>query len=175
MYQPTSKAHGKQELTPGVGFTAGSTACHFTSLSAYLPSKWSCVPTGLANVSQILLQKVLEKNSVGFCAKNQFTRQQPWPQHVLPLAGLVLGIITACTWAHGLCLHKACKRKLTWDWPQKYTGIQQHLTCTVSKPSGARKSFCTVFVFYKIKITCLLRYTSFKAEGSWETIPYILH
>lgn len=90
------------------------------------------------------ITKSAGKNSVGFCAKNQFTWQQPWPQHVLQLAGLVLGITTACTWARGLCLHKACRRKCSWDWPQKYTGIQQHLTCTVSKPSEARKSFCTI-------------------------------
>lgn len=29
------------------------------------------MPTGLANVSEILLQKVLEKNAGSFCAKNQ--------------------------------------------------------------------------------------------------------
>lgn len=27
------------------------------------------------------ITKVLGKNSVGFCAKDQFTWQQPWPQH----------------------------------------------------------------------------------------------
>lgn len=61
MFHPTSKAHGKQDLTLGVGFTAGSTACHFTFLSAYLLSKWSCVPTGLANVPEIILQKCWER------------------------------------------------------------------------------------------------------------------
>lgn len=105
-----------------------------SSVQVELCAHWTC------KCSWDHITKVLGKNSVGFCAKNQFTWQQPWPQHVLPLAGLVLGIITACTWESTAAQSWKCTR----DQPQKYNAIQQHLTWTVSMPSGARKSFCTI-------------------------------
>lgn len=110
------------------------------------------------------ITKVLEKNSVGFCAKNQFTWQQPWPQHVLPLAGLVLGIITACTWECPACTKM-----------EMYLGSATEIQCHSTALNLYSVNAFRVFVqFHKIKITCLLRSTWFKAAGSRETIPCIL-
>lgn len=68
------------------------------------------MPTGLANASEILLEKVLEKNSV-LKIKRGSHGSRHGPTWVLPLPGLVLGVQKGAVLINLLmgvsCFHKA--------------------------------------------------------------------
>lgn len=117
-YQPASKAHGKQELTLGVRFTAGSAACHFTFLSAYSLIRLSSVKVELCAYWTCKcfwdpITKSPGKKFWGLCAKSRRSTHgsRHGPRQVLPLAGLVVGVRRGAVLTNlhvGVsCLHKA--------------------------------------------------------------------
>lgn len=147
MYQPTSKAHGKQELTLGVRFTAGSTACHFTFLSAYSLIRLSSVTVELCAhwTCKCFWDPIRKSAAKKFCAKNQegFAWQQTWP-HVGAAAawigaGSSKGSSTYKPAYGGLLFPQSWK--CTWDWPRKYTGLLTAFNLYNIKAFRSQKEF----------------------------------